>query len=73
MDIDYSDENIKVRHRKDLAGQLGNLVSRSISSALNPSLAVPPTPKFPDGVNEKDTNLYHKLQSLSGNILFLNI
>ena len=71
MNIDYSDENIKVRYRKDLAGQLGNLVSRSISSSLNPSLAIPSAPKFSDGVNEKDTNLYYKLQNLSGNIYSL--
>ncbi|PKY56699.1 hypothetical protein RhiirA4_549355 [Rhizophagus irregularis] len=63
-DGDYSDENIKVRYRKDLAGQLGNLVSRSISPALNPSSIVPSAPKFLGEIAEKDANLYYKLQSL---------
>ncbi|RIA86016.1 tRNA synthetases class I (M)-domain-containing protein [Glomus cerebriforme] len=70
-DGDYSDENIKVRYRKDLAGQLGNLVSRSISPALNPSFVVPSAPKFLNGVTEKDANLYYKLYGLSGKICSL--
>jgi methionyl-tRNA synthetase len=71
MYIDYSEENIKVRYRKDLAGQLGNLVSRSISPALNPSFIVPSAPKFLGEIGEKDANLYYKLQNLSGNIYFI--
>ncbi len=68
--VDYSDENVKVRYRKDLAGQLGNLMSRSISPALNPSLIVPSPIELSNKVTEKDVNLHNKLQNLSGNIIF---
>ena len=58
---------------QDLMGQLGNLVSRSISPALNPSLVVPSVPKFSNGVAEKDANLHYKLQNLSGNIVIIHV
>ena len=61
--VDYSDENVKERYRKDLAGQLGNLVSRSISSSLNPSLTIS---SQVNKVNERDVSLHNKLQGLSG-------
>jgi methionyl-tRNA synthetase len=39
--IDYSDEGVMVRYKKDLAGQLGNLIARSTAPALLPSGIVP--------------------------------
>ncbi|KAF7731198.1 Methionine--tRNA ligase, mitochondrial [Apophysomyces ossiformis] len=40
-DGDYSEEMIKTRYKKDLAGQLGNLLNRSTAKSLNASEIVP--------------------------------
>ncbi|CAG8783337.1 28217_t:CDS:2, partial [Racocetra persica] len=60
----YDPVILQTRYRKDLAGQLGNLVSRSTSLALNPSSTVPCKPLIIEGVNEKDMTLYKMLQQL---------
>jgi len=46
-----------------LAGQLGNLVSRSTSLTLNPSRWIPKTPSFKN-VHPDDKALHLKLQTL---------
>ncbi|KAG0205215.1 methionyl-tRNA synthetase [Mortierella sp. GBA30] len=43
-DADYSSVMVMERYRKLLAGQLGNLLSRSTSVALNPSSTIPAKP-----------------------------
>ncbi|KAJ2611495.1 methionyl-tRNA synthetase [Coemansia sp. RSA 1365] len=39
-DGDYSDEEVLVRYKKDLVGQLANLASRCLSNRLNPDLSL---------------------------------
>lgn len=65
--IAYDPAILQTRYRKDLAGQLGNLVSRSTSLALNPLSMVPSPPLFIESVNEKDMTLFKMLQQLPGN------
>ncbi|CAG8541928.1 2213_t:CDS:10 [Ambispora leptoticha] len=43
-DGDYSEDWIQERYRKELAGQLGNLLSRCTSATVNPSQHIPPKP-----------------------------
>ncbi|KAI9595366.1 methionyl-tRNA synthetase [Syncephalis fuscata] len=43
-DSDYSEELVKKRYKKELLGQLGNLLSRTISSTLLPQNYVPSPP-----------------------------
>ncbi|RUS20369.1 tRNA synthetases class I (M)-domain-containing protein [Endogone sp. FLAS-F59071] len=62
-DGDYSDGSITTRHRKDLAGQLGNLVSRSMADSLNPSGLVP---RASEKLDMRDATLTDKLEKLSG-------
>ncbi|CAG8751990.1 11905_t:CDS:1, partial [Racocetra fulgida] len=47
--IAYDPVILQTRYRKDLAGQLGNLLSRSTSLALNPSSTVPSKPLIIEG------------------------
>ncbi|CAG8518492.1 9795_t:CDS:10 [Paraglomus brasilianum] len=60
---DYSEQNIQFRYKKDLVGQLGNLVSRSASNTLNPKLLIPQNPNN-NSSNSDDLALRDKLQSL---------
>ncbi|CAG8442119.1 1313_t:CDS:2 [Diversispora eburnea] len=62
-DGSYSESNLHTRYRKELAGQLGNLVSRSTSVSLNPTSLVP---TFPLDIKEKDVNLTNSLKNLPG-------
>jgi methionyl-tRNA synthetase len=51
------------RYRKLLAGQLGNLLSRSTSVALNPSQEIPRAPSL-ENVHNDDKFLNLRLQTL---------
>lgn len=51
------------RYRKLLAGQFGNLLSRSTSLALNPSQTIPAQPSM-DNVHRDDIALHLKMQVL---------
>ncbi|CAO3651666.1 unnamed protein product [Cunninghamella blakesleeana] len=52
-DGDYSDDEMKKRYKKDLAGQLGNLLNRSIGKSLNPLNQL--VPYNNNGNNNKNT------------------
>ena len=69
ISTDYSDQNIEFRYKKDLVGQLGNLISRSASNTLNPKLLIPQTPNV-NNSNSDDLALQEKLQSLPGKYLY---
>ncbi|CAG8475282.1 2460_t:CDS:2 [Acaulospora colombiana] len=60
----YSEHIIDGRYRKDLAGQLGNLISRSTSHSLNPSSLIPTSPLIVNGIKEKDASLVEMLEKL---------
>ncbi|KAI7878345.1 hypothetical protein K492DRAFT_238624 [Lichtheimia hyalospora FSU 10163] len=62
-DGDFSESNM-VKRYKDLAGQLGNLLSRSTGSALNPDAMVPAAPQGP--VDTRDQVLHNKLTQVAG-------
>ncbi|KAG0259075.1 methionyl-tRNA synthetase [Mortierella polycephala] len=62
-DADYSSELVAERYRKLLAGQLGNLLSRSMSAALNPSSLVPAQPSV-NNIHPDDKTLHEKMQAL---------
>ncbi|KAG0050859.1 methionyl-tRNA synthetase [Gryganskiella cystojenkinii] len=62
-DADYSSELVAGRYKKMLAGQLGNLVSRSTALTLNPSRLIPATPSLTN-VHPEDKALHLKLQTL---------
>ncbi|KAF9137193.1 methionyl-tRNA synthetase [Mortierella sp. GBA39] len=64
-DADYSSELVAGRYKKLLAGQLGNLLNRSTSVALNPSNKVPKQPSA-DNVHPDDKALHEKLEALPG-------
>ncbi|KAI8374407.1 tRNA synthetases class I (M)-domain-containing protein [Radiomyces spectabilis] len=60
-DGDYSEDMIKKRYKKDLAGQLGNLLNRSSSSSLNPEGVVP---GLAGELDERDVTLHQALSQL---------
>ncbi|KAF9974641.1 methionyl-tRNA synthetase [Actinomortierella ambigua] len=60
-DANYSSELIQGRYKKLLAGQLGNLLSRSTSEALNPTRRLPTQPTTFDNRSQP---LVLKLQQL---------
>ncbi|KAF8923062.1 tRNA synthetases class I (M)-domain-containing protein [Dissophora ornata] len=62
-DADYSSVLVMQRYKKLLAGQLGNLLSRSASVILNPSSAVPAKPSQ-GSIHPDDKALHLKLQYL---------
>ncbi|KAF9305622.1 methionyl-tRNA synthetase [Mortierella antarctica] len=62
-DADYSSDLVMERYRKLLAGQFGNLLSRSTSLALNPSQTIPAQPSM-DNVHRDDIALHLKMQVL---------
>ncbi|KAK3815257.1 MAG: tRNA synthetases class I (M)-domain-containing protein [Benniella sp.] len=64
-DADYSSAMVVERHRKLLAGQLGNLLSRSTSVALNPSQEIPRAPSL-ENVHNDDKFLNLRLRTLPG-------
>ncbi|RKP13154.1 tRNA synthetases class I (M)-domain-containing protein [Piptocephalis cylindrospora] len=71
-DADYSMEMALRRYKKELAGQLGNLLTRSTSPALNPTGTVPQAlyvmeegnGQEPKGLREKDRALYTSISQL---------
>ncbi|KAI9302214.1 tRNA synthetases class I (M)-domain-containing protein [Cunninghamella echinulata] len=62
-DGDYSEEELKKRYKKDLAGQLGNLLNRSIGKSLNPMNQLTTTALTE--VDKRDQVLHDKLVSAS--------
>ncbi|KAL0084661.1 tRNA synthetases class I (M)-domain-containing protein [Phycomyces blakesleeanus] len=62
-DGDYSEDMIKTRYKKDLAGQLGNLLSRSTGKILMPLGVIPSQPS--GEIDPKDSLLHTELESLS--------
>ncbi|KAI8581281.1 hypothetical protein K450DRAFT_233966 [Umbelopsis ramanniana AG] len=61
-DGDYSHEAVMVRYKKDLAGQLGNLLARCTAPALIPSGIVPVYDE--DAVTKDDLVLQEQLKAL---------
>jgi methionyl-tRNA synthetase len=61
--LDYSSELVAGKYKKLLAGQLGNLLSRSTSIPLNPSRLIPATPSF-DNIHPDDMALHLKMKLL---------
>lgn len=55
-DGDYSEEMIHTRYKKDLAGQLGNLLNRCTAKSLLPNGIIPG--KFNDTVDPKDQPMH---------------
>ncbi|KAI9315907.1 tRNA synthetases class I (M)-domain-containing protein [Dichotomocladium elegans] len=60
-DGDYSESNM-IKRYKDLAGQLGNLLSRSTAAALNPDGVAPAMPR--GSVDHRDETLRNSLTEL---------
>ncbi|CAG8600269.1 223_t:CDS:2, partial [Acaulospora morrowiae] len=60
----YSEHIIGGRYRKDLAGQIGNLISRSTSHSLNPSSIVPKSPLLDGNLKENEVALMNILTNL---------
>ncbi|ORX93566.1 methionyl-tRNA synthetase [Basidiobolus meristosporus CBS 931.73] len=65
-DGDYTDENIMTRYKKDLAGQLGNLMARSTSKTLNITETIPSVqiPQSLEEVDPRDQALHKALMEL---------
>ncbi|KAF9956721.1 methionyl-tRNA synthetase [Mortierella alpina] len=66
-DADYSSEMVNARYRKSLAGQLGNLLSRSTSVALNPSSLIPSAPEQ-ENIHPDDMLLREKMERLHSTV-----
>ncbi|KAI8333174.1 tRNA synthetases class I (M)-domain-containing protein [Chlamydoabsidia padenii] len=64
-DGDYSEEEIKKRYKKDLAGQFGNLLNRSTGQALNPEGKVPGL-TLTSEIDPRDQAIHEKLTALPG-------
>jgi methionyl-tRNA synthetase len=60
-DSEYSEDVLIARLDADLAGTLGNLVTRCLSDKLNPQKLVPAKPKD-ELLNENDSNLLKELK-----------
>ena len=61
-DGDFSEDLLRLRYQVELADQLGNLLSRCLSKALNPNLCMP---QFNiDVMSEQDRTLWNSLDSL---------
>jgi methionyl-tRNA synthetase len=65
-DGDYSEEEIKKRYKKDLAGMFGNLLNRSTGQALNPEGCVPGLTST--AVDPRDQEIHDKLTALPGKL-----
>ncbi|KAI7867873.1 tRNA synthetases class I (M)-domain-containing protein [Spinellus fusiger] len=61
-DGDYSEDMLKTRYKKDLAGQLGNLLSRSTGKSLMPSSTIP---GLLSTVHTRDAEIHEHLEQLS--------
>ena len=61
--IDYSEELIKKRYKKELLGQLGNLLSRSISPSILPQGYVP-SPPHANQLRKSDATIRSMLRQL---------
>ncbi|KAL1922969.1 uncharacterized protein VTP21DRAFT_9345 [Calcarisporiella thermophila] len=64
-DGDYSEQTLGTVYKKELAGQLGNLLNRATSSTLNPTGTVP---ALKSEVDERDRALHAKLEGLPASI-----
>jgi methionyl-tRNA synthetase len=53
---------IKIRYKKDLAGQLGNLLNRATATSLLPSGCVPGNTTL----DARDKELHDKIATVSG-------
>ncbi|GAN11483.1 methionyl-tRNA synthetase [Mucor ambiguus] len=61
---DYSEEMIHTRYKKDLAGQLGNLLNRATAASLLPSGNVPGRNQ---AVDPRDQMLHHQISQTAEN------
>lgn len=63
---DYSEEMIHTRYKKDLAGQLGNLLNRTTAKALIPNGILPVKN---DSVIDPNDELVHKtIEEVAGKV-----
>ncbi|KAG2199540.1 hypothetical protein INT46_001240 [Mucor plumbeus] len=63
-DGDYSEEMIHTRYKKDLAGQLGNLLNRATAASLLPSGNVPGKNQI---IDPRDQMLHHQINETAEN------
>ncbi|KAI8091280.1 tRNA synthetases class I (M)-domain-containing protein [Gilbertella persicaria] len=63
-DGDYSEDMIRTRYKKDLAGQLGNLLNRATAKSLLPNGIVP---KKSSSVDPRDEMLHKQISETAGN------
>ncbi|KAI8355113.1 tRNA synthetases class I (M)-domain-containing protein [Choanephora cucurbitarum] len=63
-DGDYSEEMIRTRYKKDLAGQLGNLLNRATAKSL---LADGVVPKMNSTVDDRDTIIHKHILTTAEN------
>ncbi|KAI8642144.1 tRNA synthetases class I (M)-domain-containing protein [Parasitella parasitica] len=63
-DGDYSEERIQTRYKKDLADQLGNLLSRATAASLLPSGSVPGKNQ---SIDPRDQMLHHQISETAEN------
>ncbi|RKP10661.1 tRNA synthetase class I [Thamnocephalis sphaerospora] len=63
-DSDYSEESIRKRYKKELSGQLGNLLSRATSASLLPN-GIFPRPPEAGHLEASDHELRESLSSLA--------
>ncbi|KAL7329197.1 methionyl-tRNA synthetase [Mucor circinelloides] len=63
-DGDYSEEMIHTRYKKDLAGQLGNLLNRATATSLLPSGNVPGRNQT---IDPRDEVLHHQISETADN------
>lgn len=63
LSLDYSEDMIKTRYKKDLAGQLGNLLNRATAESLLPNGMIPGKN---DHVDPKDQMLHDQIYQTAG-------
>lgn len=61
--IDYSEDMIQTRYKKDLAGQLGNLLNRATAASLLPNGHVPAKNQ---AIDARDQMLHHQISQTAG-------
>ncbi|KAI8981719.1 tRNA synthetases class I (M)-domain-containing protein [Mycotypha africana] len=66
-DGDYSEKMIKTRYKKDLAGQLGNLLNRTTAKSLLPSGVVPGNSLNTATVHPNDQMLHDQIRAVPEN------
>lgn len=64
--LDYSEEMIHTRYKKDLAGQLGNLLNRTTAKSLLPNGIIPG--KVNDTVDLKDQLIHSTIVETAGKL-----